>query len=126
MLSLFLNICLALFAEIIILLLNLLLLSDIELSAYLGLNLNQFSSINIILEALFPSLDMILFYDKEKVSLSQQVSLNFDSIASALFSASQDNLNPDCNNMPKEKRDIKEANTFCLAYLVNLKLPKTI
>lgn len=118
MLSLFSIVGLALYAETITSLPTLPSSSDAELSAQLGLDLNQFSTVGTNTGALFPSLDTSSSDDAEAL-LSQQLALNVGSLDSAPPLASQNYVDPGCDKGPKGKRDTGGADTFCPAYFTN-------
>ncbi len=118
MLSFFSIVGLALYAQKVASLPTLPSSSDAELSAHLGLDPSQFSTVLTDPGALFPSLDASSSDDTEAL-LSQQLALNVGSSSSAPPTASQDYLNPGCDNAPKGKRDTGEADTSCPASFTN-------
>lgn len=117
MLSLFSIVGLALYAQTITSLPTLSSSNDAGLSANLGLDPNQFSTVGTDPGALFPNLDASSSDDAEAL-LSQQLALNVGSLASAPL-ASQDYIDPGCDKAPKGKRDTGGAETSCPAYFTN-------
>lgn len=118
MLSFFPIVGLALYAETITSLPTLPSLIDAELLAHLGLDPNQFSSVGTDPGALFPSLDSSSSFDAEAL-LSPELALDASSSASDHLLASQDYLDPGCDNTPKGKRETGGAETSCPAYFIN-------
>lgn len=121
MLSLFSIVGLALYAQTSSSLPTLPPSNDAGLSAHLGLDPNQFSTVDTDPGALFPSLDASSSNEAEAL-LSQQLALNVGSSASAPPLASQDYLDPGCDKAPKSKkgkRDTGGADTLCPAYPTN-------
>lgn len=122
MLSLF---CLALFAHTITSLPALSSPDDAGLlSANLGLDSNQLSTVGTDPGSSFSSLDAPQS-DNLDAFLSQPLALNVDSLASAPPLASQITVDPACDKTPNSKRETGGADTSCPALFINPRSPGT-